>query len=425
MRVTRGAIRFRDAERWRILGRDEMSGEPPWIDLIDGAFYGGDPYPAFAWMRANAPVYHDQANGIWGVTKHRDIKDISKNPIDFSNAGGIRPDMGALPMMIDMDAPLHHERRRLVSAGFTPVRVRAMEENIAHVCDFIIDQICEAGTGDLVHDIAAPLPLIVIGELLGIGPEDRPDLLRWSDDLMRGQGTEDPVLLEKMITAFAEYTVYMSEVIESRRSTGKDDDLVGILVHAGQDGAGLDDDSLIHETLLILIGGDETTRHVVSGGIEALMANPDQIARLVDDRSLVPSAVEEMLRWVTPIKNMARQTTRDIEIRGVTIPEGEKLLLLYPSANRDEEIFEDPDRFDITRSPNDHIAFGFGTHFCLGNQLARLELRVMLNRLLDRLPDLHRSEAGPLDYRDANFVSGLESLPISFTPSPSLGVPAL
>ena len=265
----------------------------------------------------------------------------------------------------------------------------------------------------------------MIGELLGIGPEDRPDLLRWSDDLMRGQGTEDPVLLEKMITAFAEYTVYMSEVIESRRSTGKDDDLVGILVHAGQDGAGLDDDSLIHETLLILIGGDETTRHVVSGGIEALMANPDQLARLVDDRSLVPSAVEEMLRWVTPIKNMARQTTRDVEIRGVTIPEGEKLLLLYPSANRDEEIFEDPDRFDITRSPNDHIAFGFGTHFCLGNQLARLELRVMLNRLLDRLPDLHRSEAGPLDYRDANFVSGLESLPISFTPSPSLGVPAL
>ena len=152
-----------------------MSGEPPWIDLVDGAFYGGDPYPAFAWMRANEPVYHDQTNGIWGITKHRDIKDISKNPIDFISGGGIRPDMGPLPMMIDMDAPLHHERRRLVSAGFTPVRVRAMEEHIAHVCDFILDQICESGTGDLVHDIAAPLPLIVIGQLLGVAPEDRSD----------------------------------------------------------------------------------------------------------------------------------------------------------------------------------------------------------------------------------------------------------
>ena len=402
-----------------------MSGEQPWIDLIDGAFYGGDPYPAFAWMRANEPVYHDAANGIWGITKHRDIKDISKNPIDFINGGGIRPDMGPLPMMIDMDAPLHHERRRLVSAGFTPVRVRAMEENIAHVCDFILDQISESGTGDLVHDIAAPLPLIVIGELLGISPDDRPDLLRWSDDLMRGQGTEDPVLLEKMIVAFAEYTAYMSEVIESRRSTGKDDDLVGILVHAGEDGQGLDDDSLIHETLLILIGGDETTRHVVSGGVEALMATPDQLALVAEDRSLIPSAVEEMLRWVTPIKNMARQTSRDVEVRGVTIPEGDKLLLLYPSANRDEEVFDEPERFDITRSPNDHIAFGFGTHFCLGNQLARLELKVMLGRLLERMPDIHRAAGGPLDYRDANFVSGLESMPIAFTPSPSLGVPAL
>ena len=402
-----------------------MTGEQPWIDLIDGAFYGGDPYPAFAWMRANQPVYHDAANGIWGITKHRDIKDISKNPVDFINGGGIRPDMGPLPMMIDMDAPLHHERRRLVSAGFTPVRVRAMEENIRHVCDFILDQISDAGSGDLVHDIAAPLPLIVIGQLLGISPEDRPDLLRWSDDLMRGQGTEDPELLEKMIVAFAEYTAYMTAVVEDRRSTGKDDDLVGILVHAGEDGQGLDDDSLIHETLLILIGGDETTRHVVSGGVEALMANPDQLALVAEDRSLIPSAVEEMLRWVTPIKNMCRQTTRDVEVRGVTIPEGDKLLLLYPSANRDEDVFDEPDRFDITRSPNDHIAFGFGTHFCLGNQLARLELKVMLERLLERMPDIHRSEGGPLDYRDANFVSGLESMPIAFTPSPSLGVPTL
>ena len=402
-----------------------MSDAAPWIDLIDGSFYGSDPYPAFAWMRANEPVFHDERNGIWGITKHRDIKDISKNPVDFSNAGGIRPDTGPLPMMIDMDAPLHHERRRLVSAGFTPVRVRAMEENLRHVCDFILDQVSESGTADLVHDIAAPLPLIAIGQLLGIAAEDRPDLLRWSDDLMRGQGTTDPELIEKMISAFGEYVVYMSGVVESRRASGKDDDLVGILVHAGEEGSRLADDDLIHETLLILIGGDETTRHVVSGGIEALMANPDQFAALKEDRSLVPGAVEEMLRWVTPIKNMARTTTRDVEVRGVTIPAGEKLLLLYPSGNRDEDVFVEPERFDIRRSPNDHIAFGFGTHFCLGNQLARLELKVMLEAILDRIPDVARAEDGPLDLRDANFVSGLESMPVTFTPTPSRGVAAL
>jgi cytochrome P450 family 142 subfamily A polypeptide 1 len=397
-----------------------MSDDRPRIDLIDGSFWGSDPYPAFRWMRQNEPVYFDEPNNIWGLTKHRDIKDASKDPETFSSAGGIRPAMGALPMMIDMDAPEHVERRRMVSAGFTPVRVRAMEDEIRRVCNALVDEIAGRGQAEFVMEVAAQLPLIVIGNMLGVRVEDRPHLLRWSDDMLKGQGSTDEMQLLAMIQAFAEYTEYINAVIADRRSTGKDDDLVGILVAEG-----LDDDSLIHETLLILIGGDETTRHVVSGGVEALMANPDQLALVAEDRSLIPSAVEEMLRWVTPIKNMCRQTTRDVEVRGVTIPEGDKLLLLYPSANRDEDVFDEPDRFDITRSPNDHIAFGFGTHFCLGNQLARLELKVMLERLLDRMPDIHRSEGGPLDYRDANFVSGLESMPIAFTPSPSLGVPTL
>ena len=172
-----------------------MSGEKPWIDLIDGTFWGGDPFPAFQWMRANEPVYHDEPNNIWALTKHRDIKDASKDPERFSNGGGIRPGMGPLPMMIDMDAPEHVERRRLVSAGFTPVRVRAMEEDIRRICDAILDEVIEAGRCDLVADIAAPLPLIVIGNMLGVDRADRPDLLRWSDDMMVGQGTDDPVVL--------------------------------------------------------------------------------------------------------------------------------------------------------------------------------------------------------------------------------------
>ncbi|MEI8049850.1 MAG: cytochrome P450 [Actinomycetes bacterium] len=399
-----------------------MSDSQPWIDLIDGGFYGRNPYPAFEWMRANQPVFYDEANKVWGITKHRDIKDASKDPETFSNAGGIRPGMGPLPMMIDMDAPMHHERRRLVSAGFTPVRVRAMEAELGRICDAIIDQVIEQGECDFVADIAAPLPLIVIGNMLGVLPEDRSDLLRWSDDMMKGQGTEDLVMLENMITAFSEYTTYISGVIEDRRRTGKDDDLIGILTHAGDTGGdSLDDDSLIHETLLIVIGGDETTRHVISGGVEALMANPEQMATLRADRSGLNLAIEEMLRWVTPIKNMARTTTRDVEIRGVTIPEGDELLLLYPSANRDEEVFSDPHSFDIARTPNDHVAFGFGAHFCLGNQLARLEMRTMVDRLLERMPDLTRASDEPLAHRDANFVSGIESMPVTFTPGAKVG----
>ncbi len=190
------------------------------------------------------------------------------------------------------------------------------------------------------------------------------------------------------------------------------------------DGHTLDDDSLVHETLLILIGGDETTRHVISGGMEELLAHPDQLARLADDPAgLLPGAVEEMLRWVSPIKNMARTATHDVELGGETIRAGQQIILLYPSANRDEEVFDRPEFFDIARSPNPHIAFGFGAHFCLGNQLARLELKVMFERLLARLPDLHLAvDRSELPRRNANFISGIERMPVEFTPSAPLGV---
>jgi cytochrome P450 family 142 subfamily A polypeptide 1 len=184
------------------------------------------------------------------------------------------------------------------------------------------------------------------------------------------------------------------------------------------DGDSLDDDSLIHETLLILIGGDETSRHVISGGMDELLAHPDQMARLAADPGLMPGAVEEMLRWVSPIKNMARTATREVELEGATISAGQELLLLYPSANRDGAVFDQPDAFDIERSPNPHMAFGFGAHFCLGNQLARLELKVMFERLLARLPDLHLTvDRSSLPRRAANFISGIEEMPVAFTPT--------
>jgi len=394
------------------------------IGLTDGTFYGGDPFPAFAWMRQHAPAYFDESSGVWGITRYADIKEISKDPETFSNAGGIRPDNDALPMMIDTDAPEHVRRRRLVSEGFTPRRIRESEEGIRVICDAILDRVCEDGSADFVRDIAAPLPMIVIGNMLGVAPEDRADLLRWSDDMLKSLGSPDPGAMEKAAMAGAEYATYIMAVAEQRKRDNQSDDLIGTLVHAEIDGDRLDDMSLIYESLLILIGGDETTRHVISGGMYELLRHPDQFAKLAADRSLLPGAVEEMLRWVTPIKNMARQMTRDVEFAGETLQKGQKLLLLYPSGNRDETVFDNPEEFDITRSPNDHMAFGFGSHFCLGNRLARMELTVMFDRLLDRLPDIALAEDAEPPKRAANFVSGYETMPVVFTPSGPVGATA-
>jgi cytochrome P450 family 142 subfamily A polypeptide 1 len=388
------------------------------VDLMSGEFYADDPYPAFAWMRRNAPVYHDTANDIWGVASYSDVRLLGTDPATFSNAEGTRPKFLPMPMMIDTDPPEHTRRRKLVNAGFTPRRIAALEANARRVCDELIDAVADRGGCEFVHDVAAQLPLIMIGDMLGVSPDDRGQLLRWSDEMLKSQGDPNPESLEAATMAFAEYTEYMHPVFEERRRTGKDDDLVGVLVHADVEGERLDDDTLIFETLLILIGGDETTRHVLSGGLLALLENPEQLAALRAEPARLAGAVEEMLRWVSPIKNMARTTTRDVSLGGVHLPEGAQLLALYPSANRDETIFANPDQFDITRDPNPHLAFGFGTHFCLGNQLARLELRVMFEQLLARLPDIRLATPGPFEYRKANFVSGLEALPIEFTSNP-------
>ena len=394
------------------------------IDLMSGVFFGREPHDAYAWMRANAPVYYDEPNDLWGVASYAAVKAASVDTESFSNAGGIRPKFPPIPMMIDFDAPEHVRRRRLVSEGFTPKRVRAMEDKLRMVCDAIIDKVCAEGRCDFVRDIAAPLPIIMIGDMLGVAPDDRDDLLRWSDDMLKGQGSPDPDAMTNAMHAFTEYSEYIHPVFDDRRASGNRDDLVGVLCHAEIDGDSLDDDSLVHETLLILIGGDETTRHVISGGVEELLAHPDQVAQLAaDPAGLMPGAVEEMLRWVSPIKNMARVATRDVELAGAQIKAGQELILLYPSANRDESVFEHADTFDITRNPNPHLAFGFGAHFCLGNQLARLELRVMVERVLARLPDLRlATERGALPRRQANFISGIEEMPMAFTPSAPIGV---
>ena len=383
----------------------------PAIDLLDGHFYAGDAHRWFAWMREHAPVYYDERNRVWGVTRHADILEVSRAPEVFCNRHGQRPDSPPIPSMINMDDPAHRKRRELVNRGFTPRRVRDHEPRIREICVELIEGALALGAFDFVHRVAAPLPMIVIGDLLGVRPEDRDTLLRWSDDLVKGtSATAEPAVMARAAEAFAGYAAYHHEVVKERRKRPSDD-LVSVLVHAEIDGERLDDEALLHETLLILVGGDETTRHVISGGMEQLLLHPDPWRRLRRESAGIPSAVEEMLRWVSPIQNMNRTALRDAELGGQKIREGDKLLLLYPSGNRDEDVFPDPFRFDTARSPNDHLAFGgYGTHFCLGASLARLELRVMFEELAARLPELEL--AAPGVRRPSNFIVGLETLPV-------------
>jgi cytochrome P450 family 142 subfamily A polypeptide 1 len=380
---------------------------PP-INLLAADFYVHGAPNAYAWMRENAPVYFDPNTNLWAVSTYAGVLAAGRDSATYSSAGGSRPETGPLPWMIDMDAPEHLKRRKLVSRGFTPGRVRASEDRLRRICDDLIDRVCEQGECDFVRDLAAPLPMIVIGDMLGVPPSDRDEVLRWSDDML-GSLNGDPDAMATAAAAFAEYDAYAKQMIASRRREPTDD-LFSVLVHAEVDGARRDDREIMFESLLLLIGGDETTRNVTTGGMEQLLAHPSQRDSLVNDTSLLPSAVEEMLRWVSPIKNMHRVLTRDAVLEGQELAAGAKLLLLYESANFDERQFDEPNRFDIERSPNDHVAFGNGSHFCLGASLARLELHTMFDRLLARLPELELATDAPLP----RTITGIQAMPVRF-----------
>ncbi|MEW6270431.1 MAG: cytochrome P450 [Thermodesulfobacteriota bacterium] len=384
------------------------------IRLTDGAFYGNDPHPHLKWMRENAPVYWDEAGAVWGITLYEDVFALAKDSDTWRSSGGIRPDNPPMPYMIDMDDPDHRKRRALVSKGFTPRRVMDREPRVREISVDLLERARARGEFDFVKDVAAWLPLIVIGDMLGVDPSDYPRLLEWSEAMILGTGATSIERMNDAARAFDDYTTYQRRVLEDRRKSPRDD-LVSVLVHAEVDGERLSDDELLMETLLILIGGDETTRHVLSGGMHQLLLHPEQRELLAREPARIPTAVEEMLRWVSPIQNMARTASRDVELRGQRILAGEKVILLYPSANRDDEVFRDPFRFDVTRTPNDHLAFGIGAHFCLGANLARLELRVLLEEALRRLPGLRLASDAPPPLRASNFISGIESLAVACT----------
>jgi len=389
------------------------------IDLLDGDFYAGDPYPTYVWLRENAPVYRDEVNELWGVSRHVDIVHASRHPELFCSGDGFRPKTPPDSSMISQDDPRHTRQRRLVYKGFTPKQVAGMEAHTRAIVTEILDTVAPLGRCDFTQDVAVPLPMIVIAEMLGVKVEDRDRLQAWSDELIKGA---DGKVTDEIVAQFADFCSYITEVIDDRRANPRDD-LTSILTHADivdDDGErhAFTLDELISELLLILVGGNETTRNVISGGMEALIAHPLQRKLLVEDPSLLPIAIEEMLRWVTPIVNFQRTATMDAAVAGVPIAAGEKLLLLYGSGNRDPSVFgPTAAEFDIRRDPNPHIAFGFGTHFCLGASLARLEIRVMYEELMRRVPDIELAQGAKVQRTPSSFIRGIHSMPVEYTPS--------
>ncbi|MGW4796914.1 cytochrome P450 [Nonomuraea sp. NPDC004297] len=377
------------------------------IDLLDGDLYAGDPAPAYAWLRERAPVYWDEGNALWGVSRHADVSAIERDPRLWTSTGGYRPQLPSDPSMIGLDDPEHAEARRLVYRRFTPRHVHERyAARIREVVAELLDRALAKGAAEVVDDLAAPLPARMIGWLLGFPDEDWPKLKHWSESTIVAGGGLRYVTHEAAVAA-AEYGQAVLELAAERRAHPRDD-----LVSLWSASPGYDDGRLADDALLLLDGGAETTRTVIATAIDALIRHPGQWELLRADRGLMEGAVEEFIRWTTPVLNMCRSATRDTTLHGQDIRAGQQVLLMYGSANRDPEVFTDPDVFDVTRKPGGHIAFGLGTHFCLGAALARLELRIFFEEWLDRVGSAEWADAeGPRIMPNA-FVRGVTAFPV-------------
>ncbi len=396
------------------------------VDLYSPDIYvQGVPHHFFKILRREAPVFWQEepdGGGYWALTKYDDIVTVSLDPATYSSG-----EKGALLMdpppdhvevnrgiLINQDAPMHTTYRRLVSRGFIPKMVLQMETHVREVASQIIDRVAPRGECDFVPEIAAELPLQAIVEMMGVPVEDRHKVFDWSNKMIGNEDPEYATTPEVPRIAAMELYMYASQLAVERKANPRDD-IISVLMQADIDGEALTDPQFNAFFLLLAVAGNETTRNLISGGMLALFENPDQRARLQADPSLLPTAVDEMLRWVTPVMQFRRTAMRDTEIRGQKIRKGDKVVMYYPSGNRDEDIFADGDSFDVGRSPNEHIAFGpGGPHFCLGANLARLEIRVMFETLLRRLPDLEL--AGDVQRLRSNFINGIKHMPVRFTP---------
>jgi cholest-4-en-3-one 26-monooxygenase len=388
------------------------------------SFANGFPHAYFKMLRREAPVsFNPEPNGpgFWVISKYDDVKLVSRNPGLFSSwLGGTNihdlPEedlAGTRAIMLNMDPPQHVKFRRLVQRGFTPRMVQKLEPHIRDLAARIVDRIAAKGECEFVSEVAAELPMQVICEMVGVPEEDRRRIYDLSNLLIGFDDPEYQTSREQGKQAATEVFLYASQLAERARRCPADD-LATVLASADVDGERLSDLDYNSFFLLLAVAGNETTRTVTSHGMRLLMEHTDERARLTREPGLIPAAIEEITRHNPPVMYFRRTATQDTEIRGVKIRAGDKLTLWYPSANRDEDIFPDPDRFDVGRSPNEHLAFGIGEHFCLGASLARLELIVIFEELLRRLPDME--PVAPIRRLRSNFIDGVKEMRVRFTP---------
>ena len=406
------------------------------VNLYDSSTYErAIPYDYFAWLRENEPVHWQppsarsplapdvlqaEQKGFWAVSRYQDVVDISLDQKRFSSECGtvLNNDLGPERIaqlrlrMINQDAPRHTKLRKLVNKGFTQRMVRQMDAHVRELSSEIVDRIARKGECDFVTEVASELPLLVIAELMGCPVEDRKKIFDWSNQMI---GFEDPDFSNAGLSteAMAELFEYAGHLAKLRREDPRED-LTSVLLNAEVDGQRLDELTFNMFFMLLILAGNETTRNAISGGMLALSENPVQREKLANDLSLLPSATEEILRFVSPVISMRRTATCDLELGGQKIRENEKVVMFYPAANRDPKVFENPDTFDIERDPNVHLAFGWGPHFCLGANLARGEIRSVFAELLTRLPDIEVS--GEVRRLRSSTVNSIKSMPVRFTP---------
>ncbi|MDP7724963.1 cytochrome P450 [Mycobacterium sp. TY814] len=383
------------------------------VPLHSPDFYAGDPYPAYRELRATSPVHWNNDTGFWALLKYEDIRYVSGNPALFTSTKGISIPDPNVPNpvqegnLIFTDPPRHRQMRKLINSGFTRRRVAVLEPKIREIVGGILDRIEPGSVYEFAEQIAAPLPTRMIAELIGAPAEDWEQFRAWSD---AATGTADPEIELDAFVAIGQLFEYFQKLIAARRVEPRDD-LLSVLADAQIDEHRLTDEDLLNFSFLLLVAGNETTRNLIALGTLALIEHPDQCRLLIEDPTLIPGAVEEMLRWTSPVVSMSRVASADTEIRGRLIREGEVVAMLYGSANRDEDVFgADSEEFRVTRHPNPHIAFGCGEHSCIGAQLARLEATVFFQELLRRYPRLEL--AGDVDRMKATMVPGVKRMPV-------------
>jgi cholest-4-en-3-one 26-monooxygenase len=404
------------------------------IDLNDmDRFQAAFPHEWFTYLRREHPIHFHpgpdaETPGFWVFTKYDDVVALSRDWETFSSerapdadGGGIMIrdaglEQGVGTMMLTMDPPKHTRYRRIVMSAFTPRVLRLFEATVRRRTTEIIDTVIERGSCDFVNEIASELPLQAIAEILGVPQDDRSKLFEWTNALVGSTDPEYVVSEEDAMNSQIEMFTYANELAVEKRN-GNYDDIVSAILSAEVEGERLDELEFDLFFMLLTVAGNETTRNAITHGLLAFLEHPDQWRLLCEHPEHLNTAAEEIVRWASPVIYFRRSVTRDIEYKGVQLRAGDKVTLWYPSANRDEDVFDDPFTFDITRSPNKHIGFGgHGPHFCLGSNLARMEMVAMFEELSKRMPDIHVT--GDIDRLRSNFINGIKRVPVEFTPGP-------